>query len=465
MAKVSDRVAARIQLVVSSSPGVQPASSTVPEASTAPGPWPGLYLGIGPAGPVCAGPEQAVLVLGPPRAGKTSAIVAPDVPGAPGAVVSTSTKADVLGVTAHARARRGRIWVFDPSATTPTPPGADTLAWSPVPGCRDWDTAVATAHALVRAARPGADGEHAAHWTERAQALLAPLLHAADLVGTDISWVLRWTQRHELIEPLGILARHADELAADTLVSIANSDERERSAVFSTTAGILAAYRSVAALGHARHPTFDPERFVASADTVYICAPAATQDRAAPIVVALLERIRTATYRRPPGSPSVVWALDEAATIAPLPTLPAIVAEGGGQGLVTLCCLQDLSQARGRWGAAAEGFPSLFATQGDPARHRRPRHPRARQRPRRRARHSPHLHQPPHRALDVVAPGLPGHTHRHHRAAPGPTRRRCQPWPSGHGHRHPGPPPPGLGPSHPLVDTTVGGDRPGRRTN
>ena len=42
------------------------------------------------------------------------------------------------------------------------------------------------------------------------------------------------------------------------------------------------------------------------------------------------------------------------------PDLPALVSEGGGQGVLTLACLQDLSQARQRWGAAAEGFGSLF---------------------------------------------------------------------------------------------------------
>jgi hypothetical protein len=37
------------------------------------------------------------------------------------------------------------------------------------------------------------------------------------------------------------------------------------------------------------------------------------------------------------------------------------VAEGGSQGLVTLTCLQDLSQARTRWGTAADGFLTLHA--------------------------------------------------------------------------------------------------------
>ena len=58
--------------------------------------------------------------------------------------------------------------------------------------------------------------------------------------------------------------------------------------------------------------------------------------------------------------PPVLLALDEVANIAPLPDLPAIVAEGGSQGLQVLACLQDLSQARARWGAAGEGFLTLF---------------------------------------------------------------------------------------------------------
>jgi TraM recognition site of TraD and TraG len=38
------------------------------------------------------------------------------------------------------------------------------------------------------------------------------------------------------------------------------------------------------------------------------------------------------------------------------------VSEGAGQGLLTLACLQDLSQARRRWGPEADAFVSLFGT-------------------------------------------------------------------------------------------------------
>ncbi len=87
------------------------------------------------------------------------------------------------------------------------------------------------------------------------------------------------------------------------------------------------------------------------------------------MVVGLIDDIRHATYARSaapghgvPAHAPVVLALDEVANIAPVPDLPSMISEGGGQGLVTLACLQDLSQARSRWPDHADGFPSLFGT-------------------------------------------------------------------------------------------------------
>jgi type IV secretory pathway TraG/TraD family ATPase VirD4 len=44
--------------------------------------------------------------------------------------------------------------------------------------------------------------------------------------------------------------------------------------------------------------------------------------------------------------------LDEAANIAPIPSLPNLLADGGGSGITTICVLQSLAQARARWGHA-----------------------------------------------------------------------------------------------------------------
>ena len=162
--------------------------------------------------------------------------------------------------------------------------------------------------------------------------------------------------------PWPLIADSGHEMAGAVLAGVAATDERERSGIFSTASGLLAAYRSEAVLDTAKEPNFDPVAFARSSDSLYICAPAQDQDRLAPLVVALLEQIRAAVLTRPPDAAPVVFALDEVANIAPLPSLPALAAEGGGQGLVTLACLQDLSQARVRWGEAAEGFFTLFGT-------------------------------------------------------------------------------------------------------
>jgi type IV secretory pathway TraG/TraD family ATPase VirD4 len=45
--------------------------------------------------------------------------------------------------------------------------------------------------------------------------------------------------------------------------------------------------------------------------------------------------------------------LDEAANIAPIPSLPNLLADGGGTGITTVAVLQSLAQARHRWGQPA----------------------------------------------------------------------------------------------------------------
>jgi len=346
-----------------------------------------VVVGAGPDGLAVAGPEQAVLVLGPPRSGKTSSLVVPNVLAAWGPVLSTSTKPDVLVATARARARRGRCWIYDPSGTVPAPDGLTALRWSPVTGARTWDGALLLARALVGAARPAVGLTEASHWTERAEALLAPLLHAAALAGDDARTLLGWVNRRDA-RPASERLRDAGRpagTAADLLAGILATEVRELSGVWSTASGVLAAYRADGALGSAAAPNFDARAFLASGDTVYVCAGSRHQELVAPLVVGLVEDIRAAAFERatsrlsrslrvrattddgrvPSGlwagaEPPLLLALDEVANIAPLPDLPSLVSEGGGQGVLTLACLQDLSQARQRWGVAAEGFGSLF---------------------------------------------------------------------------------------------------------
>ena len=339
------------RLLFGTPPGPKPAPRPAPAPT-------GLYLGWGTKGYLFAGPEQHLLVLGPPRSGKTSRLLVPSVLRHRGPAVITSTKPDVLKATLATRQKRGRCWYWDPSATTLIPDGLEPLRWSPISDCEDWDQAVTRANALASAARPNPDA-HDAHWIERAQALLAPLLHAAALAGEDTAKMLTWLHKRELTECSAILKEAGAARADDILTGLGHTDSRELSGIFSTADSMLAAYRSDAALNSTRVPNFEPARFATTQDTLYLVAPTSAQRLYTPLIVALLEQIRAAAYRWH-ANPPMLYALDEVANIAPLPDLPAILAEGGSQGLIVLACLQDLSQARARWGKAADGFLTLF---------------------------------------------------------------------------------------------------------
>lgn len=334
----------------------------------------GAFLGVCQRRWAFADSQQAVLVLGPPRSGKTSAIVIPTLLCASGPSVCTSTKTDVLHATRRARGEVGEVWLFDPAgAQADWPQGVRRLCWSPVAAACTWDGALLTARAMALASSAGRGTANEGHWRERAAALLAPLLHAAALTERPISEILRWVLQQDL-DPAGQALEARDmEVANDVLVGIARTDARERSSIFSATAGVLCAYNAHAARETAAMCNFDPQRFVRSGDTVYITAPSHQQALVAPLIVGLLEQIRYATYARAgegrcdcgehgSGESPVLWCLDEVANIAPIHDLPALVSEAGGQDLHVVACLQDLSQARARWGEAADGFLSLFQT-------------------------------------------------------------------------------------------------------
>ncbi len=133
----------------------------------------GVWLGAGDDGEWrFARPERAVLLLGPPRSGKTSGVIIPAVLAHAGPAIVTSTKPDVARATAPARARDGRVWMFDPTGASSPPAGLEQLRWSPVTSALTWDGAVVIARAMTVSVGTGTIDR--SHWANRAQALLAP---------------------------------------------------------------------------------------------------------------------------------------------------------------------------------------------------------------------------------------------------------------------------------------------------
>ena len=215
----------------------------------------GIFVGLAPTSRdwVLADPEQAVMVLGPPRSGKTSAVVIPALLSAAGAAVSTSTKLDVFNATAPCRSMWGRIWLFDPSGQDQPPPGVLPLRWSPVDARGSWDDVLSVARVMVDAATVGRGGD-SEYWNERAGALLASLLRAAAVSGRGIEDVRGWVLRQELDLPSAALEMRDEPLAADILEGIARTSERTASGIFSTASSVLSAYNSAAALRNCVRP-------------------------------------------------------------------------------------------------------------------------------------------------------------------------------------------------------------------
>jgi type IV secretion system protein VirD4 len=330
----------------------------------------GMYLGLEAETWSWVGPQRSVMVLGPSRSGKTSSLVIPNLLLAEGPVVTTSTKPDVMLATAPHRSGEGWAFLYDPSGEIECPKGVERIGWSPLNGARDWDTAVATAKTMVESSllTSGSPvrsaGDH--HWAERAEALLSSLLHAAAQENLPMKTVVGWIQRHNGTTPLEILAQGVGEenTATQLLAGINSTDSREQSGIWSTTSGVVAAYRSTSAMATTELPPIHPAEFCRGPNTMYICSPGRRQHLFAPLVVGAIGDIRDATYQRErqgyTGAPTLL-ALDEVANIAPIPDLKDLVSEGAGQGLLVMACLQDLSQARSRW-SDADGFFSLFGT-------------------------------------------------------------------------------------------------------
>jgi type IV secretion system protein VirD4 len=193
---------------------------------------------------------------------------------------------------------------------------------------------------------------------------VAPLLHAASLRNESLGQLASRIDERICDDVMGELHdRYGDHHPAVTLLrGVLASEERERSGIWSTASGLFAGMRTDAARASAREAPLDVESFLSGPHQLHIVAPSRHQMVTTPLVVGLLEELVHATYDRHEQGARLLLALDELANVAPLPRLASIVSEGGGQGVLTLACLQDLSQARGRWGASGDGFLSLFAT-------------------------------------------------------------------------------------------------------
>lgn len=305
-----------------------------------------------------------------PRRGKTSTRAIPAVLDAPGPVLATSNKRDLLDATRAAREARGQVYVFDPQHLA-LDPAADEVPWFDPLSVVDSITAAEALVGIFRAAETDADARKDAYFDSAGDGLLAGLFLAAARDGRSLVDVYGWLMDSEESSPADILRVHDDRLPEQRVRAVLATHEKQRDGVYGTAQTLL---RSVADPARARWvtpgpgPELDPAAFVGSggsgADTLYLLSqegPSSSAALVGALVQAVLdEAIRTAS--RSPGGrvdPPLLACLDEAANVCRLPRLPDLYSHLGSRGIPVMSFLQSYRQGARVWGEV--GMDALWS--------------------------------------------------------------------------------------------------------
>jgi type IV secretory pathway TraG/TraD family ATPase VirD4 len=305
--------------------------------------------------------ENSVLMLAAPRQGKTSMVIIPWLHRWPGPALVTSVRLDVMISTAALRRRTGPVRVMAPSGVIRWP---GPVQWSPTTGCEDFGKAFERAQLMVQVGKPGraSDSKGAEFFGSKATALLAGWLHAAEISGRGMQEVLRWSLDERLDEAITILAEHPDAEPgiASVLDGMYRSPDETRNGIFSTAQIALTPLLSRSArrtFAPAPGKSMDIERFLLDRGTIYIQVSEKQAGSLAPLISAFVDEVtetaKAIADRSSRGrlDPPLGMILDEVANVVPLPHLPALMSYAGGSGIFIVAVLQNMAQARGRWGA------------------------------------------------------------------------------------------------------------------
>jgi hypothetical protein len=300
--------------------------------------------------------EDQVLVLAPPRTGK-SGLIADRVLDHPGPVLTTSTRSDLFQITSGDRARYGPIDVFNPQDVGDVP---STFGWNILEACRDLVMARRIAGWLAAAILPGDSGKGNIEWFEKkGDVALACLLWAAAVSGRTIVDAFNWAQLYGHEDALRVLASHPDSspqmlavtrrMLADSKSSASVRDTIELSLSWAIIPGLAAAVTPGPGQG------FDLARFINQNGTLYMIATGDEDSPVTPIFSAFASYVNYAAglmgTQSPAGrlDPPLLMALDEVTQICPV-ALPEMLSDSAGKGVLMTAVAHGTSQLKERWG-------------------------------------------------------------------------------------------------------------------
>lgn len=303
--------------------------------------------------------EDFYLVFAGPRMGKTGWF-SDVVLNVPGAVVSTSTRADVLAHTIMTRQELGGpVYVLNPTNDAGI---SSTLFWNPVTGCDNPATAIERAGYMMAAAPKDSSGKDA-WWDHQGGEALRLAFHAAALKDRDMMQVKSWIADLTDPELLDILEHDpgaaygwADELRK--MITRADDDAEYMNGV-SRAAGTALSWLADPEMERVACPLpdeeFNPEQFILAGGTMYLIGAHRPHSSLTPYFSCLIMDIWNTAKQVAAASlglrldPPLAMVIDEPALCFRGP-LDQMSAEAGGHGITVVTGVQSPAQLIQVWG-------------------------------------------------------------------------------------------------------------------
>jgi hypothetical protein len=304
--------------------------------------------------------EDVTMRIGGPRTGKSGEL-AGRILDAPGAVIATSTRTDLITLTSPLREQVGPVYVFNPAGLGGL---ESTITFDPLAGCTAPKTATERATDLLAAvSAPGAGGGDREFWSTQGRRALAAMLHAAALGELTMREVLVWLGDVPAAanEVTRLLRRSTEPNFEADAVQFLTTNDRTRTSITTTIMAALGWLTDPTAAAAARTDTtqgragFDVAQLLRERGPVYMLG--AEDAQTAPLVTALTGHIAREARRisadRPGGrlDPQLTLALDEAALICPVP-LDQWTADMGGRNITIHIAVQSWAQLKQKYGDA-----------------------------------------------------------------------------------------------------------------
>ncbi|MEO3830319.1 TraM recognition domain-containing protein [Actinomadura sp. B10D3] len=331
---------------------------------------PGVLVGraVNTGQPLYGSFEDMHIDIWGPRTGKTTSRAIPAILEAPGAVLVTSNKRDIVDATRLPREQAGDVWVFDPQGIV----GEDaTWWWNPLSYVVDVDTATRLAAVFAAYGRdPGAKSD--AYFEPEGEALLAWMLLAAAEGDEPITTVYRWLSDVTDATPVDLLRGAGHELPAEHVQGVINYPDKQPGGIYGTARKSVGCLVNPAVTrwvtpnpDHPDLPQFDPATFVREGGTLYSLSREG-RGTAGPLVtgltVATIEAAEAYATTSPAGRLPIpmIGVLDEAANVCRWRDLPDLYSHYGSRGIVLMTILQSWAQGVEVWGE--HGIAKLWSS-------------------------------------------------------------------------------------------------------